>query len=424
MHALEQTSIIIQLEQYINSIIPYDEIDNIEKDVLEKLSKDKYILDRINEYFEDQNNINFTQLLDLTNNPILLNIITDYLEKNNKKEQETKDINYTIEYVYNEDVTKSYLKTISSIPLIETKEEEQRLFKKLEEIKSNIPKNQDPNESKEYVKLRDQLIERNLGLVVYFAKRFETRGMKLIDLIEEGNIGLIEAVDNFDPNRGFKFCTYAQYKINQRISRSLKQQPRIIRLPIGVEFELSDYKKIDNEIKNETRSSKSNYREIARRYLKTNNEEEIEKLAKRIKALFNISNVPVSIDEPTKNSINPLKDVIKDDVMTSPDEHLDQSMLVDIINNILDSDKINERNRKIFEMRNGLNGYEPHILKDLAEEFGITVERVRQINMRIEREFYKPKNIKKLDGYIDNKQQPIIKGKTKKLVKDNKKKED
>ena len=198
MHALEQTSIIIQLEQYINSIIPYDEIDNIEKDVLEKLSNDDYILDKINEYFEDKNNINFTQLLDLTNNPILLNIITDYLEKNNKKEQETKDINYTIEYVYNEDVTKSYLKTISSIPLIETKEEEQRLFKKLEEIKSNIPKNQDPNESKEYVKLRDQLIERNLGLVVYFAKRFETRGMKLIDLIEEGNIGLIEAVDNFD----------------------------------------------------------------------------------------------------------------------------------------------------------------------------------------------------------------------------------
>ena len=90
MHALEQTSIIIQLEQYINSIIPYDEIDNIEKDVLEKLSNDDYILDKINEYFEDKNNINFTQLLDLTNNPILLNIITDYLEKIIKKNKKQK----------------------------------------------------------------------------------------------------------------------------------------------------------------------------------------------------------------------------------------------------------------------------------------------------------------------------------------------
>lgn len=254
----------------------------------------------------------------------------------------------------NLDATQLYLGEIGFSPLLSAEEEVYFSRKALQGCE----------------KSRNRMIESNLRLVVKIARRYNNRGLALLDLIEEGNLGLIRAVEKFDPERGFRFSTYATWWIRQTIERAIMNQTRTIRLPIHVVKELNVYLRTARELAHKL-DHEPTAEEIA---------EELNVSSHDVSKLLKLNERITSVDTPIGGENDKaLLDVLPAEDMVGPD-HKVQSK--DISNSVVKwLNELNSKQREVLARRFGLLGYEPSTLEDVGSEIGLTRERVRQIQV-------------------------------------------
>ncbi|WP_018692345.1 RNA polymerase sigma factor RpoS [Algicola sagamiensis] len=279
------------------------------------------------------------------------------IEENSAEEEESQaeedlfnkdDVQRTL------DATQLYLSEIGFSPLLTAEEE---VFYARNALKGD--------ES-----ARKRMIESNLRLVVKIARRYNNRGLALLDLIEEGNLGLIRAVEKFDPERGFRFSTYATWWIRQTIERAIMNQTRTIRLPIHVVKELNVYLRTARELAQKL-DHEPTAEEIAERLDKP-----VDEVSKMLRLNEKISSVDTPIGGENDKA---LLDVIADERGTGPENRLqDQDIKLNIVHWL---EELNPKQREVLARRFGLLGYEPSTLEDVGKEIGLTRERVRQIQV-------------------------------------------
>lgn len=254
----------------------------------------------------------------------------------------------------NLDATQLYLSEIGFSPLLSAEEEVYFSRKSL----------------KGCAKSRNRMIESNLRLVVKIARRYNNRGLALLDLIEEGNLGLIRAVEKFDPERGFRFSTYATWWIRQTIERAIMNQTRTIRLPIHVVKELNVYLRTARELAHKL-DHEPTAEEIA---------EKLDLPSADVSRMLKLNERITSVDTPLGgDSDKALLDVLADDDSVGPDYKVqDEDMSKSVVRWL---DELNSKQREVLARRFGLLGYEPSTLENVGKEIGLTRERVRQIQV-------------------------------------------
>ena len=252
---------------------------------------------------------------------------------------------------------KIYLKQIEHIPLL-TPAEEIELGEKVQ------AKGRGAQEA------RHRMIRSNLCLVISIAKRYANMGLTFSDLVEEGNIGLMRAVEKFNPKRGYRFSTYASWWIKQAIMRALSNQGKTIRIPVYVYDMISRWRKVRDGLTQKLDRIPTR-REIA---------DVMQVPVQKVKEIENIVGRPGSLNAPVSlDSTAELIDLIQDDAAHSPEKELSDVLRDERIHEILNT--LDERERKIIVLRFGLEGQDPHTLEEVANEFGITRERIRQIEV-------------------------------------------
>lgn len=266
------------------------------------------------------------------------------------------------------DPIKAYLKDVRPIPLLKP-EEEITLGRLVQKGNKEA---------------RDKMIRSNLRLVISIAKRYINLGVPLSDLIEEGNLGLMKSVEKFDPERGFRFSTYAAWWIKQGISRAIIDQGKMIRVPVYMNEDILKYKKCIEKLTHEYKR-KPRIGEIAKRLKVT-----VDKVRELEGAIAKMSSLDAPIGEDGDGQV---KDIIQDHNIAAPDEELEKFFNKERAVGFLEM--LNERERKILEMRYGLSDGEARTLADIAKKLGISRERVRQIEAS---------TIKKIRQIIENKE--------------------
>ncbi len=281
-----------------------------------------------------------------------------------------KDINV-------DDPVKMYLKEIGRIPLLNA-DEEVELAVKME--KGDIHSKQ-------------KLAEANLRLVVSIAKRYVGRGMHFLDLIQEGNMGLMKAVEKFDYTRGFKFSTYATWWIRQAITRAIADQARTIRIPVHMVETINKLVRVQRQLIQELGREPTN-EEIA--------EEmgiDIEKVHYVMKIKQDIASLDAAVGHDGEDEDSVLGDFIEDDTAIAPDDAADFTMLREQLDEILDT--LTSRERKVLELRFGLIDGTPRTLEEVGKEFDVTRERIRQIEAKALRKLKHPSRSQKLKDFLE-----------------------
>ena len=272
-----------------------------------------------------------------------------------------------------DDPVKAYLKEIGNVPLLSLKDEIE-LAKKIEEGDEAA---------------RKILSEANLRLVVSIAKRYMGRGLSLLDLIQEGNLGLIKAVEKFDYNKGFKFSTYATWWIRQAITRAIADQSRTIRIPVHMVETMNRLKRVSGQLLHNN-GQEPTIDEIA---------DELNLPSEKIREIMRVSKDPVSLETPIgEEDDSHLGDFIPDGETQMPVDAASHSILKEQLMEIMGT--LSPRERKVLQMRFGLAGFKPKTLEEVGKEFEVTRERIRQIESKALRKLRHPSRCKRLKDYL------------------------
>ncbi|MGB4759451.1 MAG: RNA polymerase sigma factor RpoD [Candidatus Saccharimonadales bacterium] len=273
-----------------------------------------------------------------------------------------------------DDSVRLYLREIGKIPLLNS-EEELALAQRV------VAGDQ---------KAKDQMAEANMRLVVSIAKRYVGRGLDLLDLIQEGNTGLLRAVEKFDPDKGFKFSTYATWWIRQAITRAIADQARTIRIPVHM------VETINKLLRTQRRLTQDLNREPTNDEIAAAMEIDVDKVEHIMKIKQDISSLDASIKDDDEESV--LSDFIEDEDTISPEESATGQLMKEQIKDLLSA--LTEREQKIIKLRFGLEDGKYHTLEEVGQEFSVTRERIRQIEAKALAKLRKHKDAKKLLDYI------------------------
>lgn len=273
------------------------------------------------------------------------------------------------------DPVRQYLREIGKFPLLDAEEEI--------EFAKNFEKN--------IKRAKDKLIESNLRLVVSIAKKYIGRGLSLLDLIQEGNQGLIRAVEKYDWRRGFKFSTYATWWIRQAITRAIADQARTIRIPVHMVETINKL----------YRTSQRLMQDLGREATPEEIGEELELSADRVREIFKISQEVTSLNTPVgEDEDSTLGDFIEDVSQLSPVDQASRQLLKDHLEEVLST--LSEREAKVLALRFGLDGGQQRTLEEVGKVFGVTRERIRQIEAKALRKLRHPSRRKALQDYLED----------------------
>lgn len=273
-----------------------------------------------------------------------------------------------------EDPVRMYLKEIGKVPLLSA-DEEVELAKRMAEGDEDAKK---------------RLAEANLRLVVSIAKRYVGRGMLFLDLIQEGNLGLIKAVEKFDYHKGFKFSTYATWWIRQAITRAIADQARTIRIPVHMVETINKLIRVSRQL----------LQELGREPTPEEIAAELDMPVERVREILKISQEPVSLETPIgEEKDSHLGDFIQDDNVPVPAEAAAQTLLKEQLDEVLDT--LTEREQKVLRLRFGMDDGRARTLEEVGKEFDVTRERIRQIEAKALRKLRHPSRSRKLRDYLD-----------------------
>lgn len=290
-------------------------------------------------------------------------------------DDDTDDVTTTgSEEINVDDSVRMYLKEIGKIPLLNA-EQERELAQRMQDGDKDA---------------KDTLVESNLRLVVSIAKKYMNRGLSLLDLIQEGNIGLIKAVDKFDYSKGFKFSTYATWWIRQAITRAIADQARTIRIPVHMVETINKLTRVQRQL----------IQDLGREPTIDELAEKMNMPVDKIRDIQRISQDPVSIDKPVgEEEDSHLVDFIPSDEYVSPDDEVSRELLKEDLIKVLDL--LTEREAKVIRLRFGLDDDKQRTLEEVGRSLGVTRERIRQIEAKSIRKLGRSSYAKRLEGYTD-----------------------
>ncbi len=272
-----------------------------------------------------------------------------------------------------------YLKQMAQVPLL-TREQEVEIFKRIEDAEIN------EDDSQDAIKAKKEMVEANLRLVVSIAKKYINRGVSFLDLIQEGNMGLMKAVGKFEYRRGYKFSTYATWWIRQGITRAIANQSRTIRIPVHMIDTISRVMRVQKQL----------VQEYGREATPDEVAEEIDLPIGRIREVLKMAQQPISLHSPIGDSDNAsFGDLIEDKSAENPMEEASSSILKDRISEVLDT--LTEREREVLEQRFGLKDGYSRTLEEVGTQFELTRERIRQIEAKALRKMRHPSRKRKLE---------------------------
>lgn len=334
-------------------------------DALEELDFDIEQMDKLYDSLESLNieiieDFNPEQDLDLDLDDVLEDVEDDSF--------------FTADGISIDDPVKVYLKEIGRVPLL-SNEEEQELSERM---------------AAGDISARKRLSEANLRLVVSIAKRYVGRGMQFLDLIQEGNLGLIKAVEKFDHTKGFKFSTYATWWIRQAITRAIADQARTIRIPVHMVETINKVKKVSSQLLHQNGHEPS-AEEIAK---------ELDMSVDKVREILRVSQEPVSLETPIgEEEDSHLGDFIQDDEAPSPADAASHTLLKEQLSGVLGT--LTAREEKVLRLRFGLEDGRSRTLEEVGKEFNVTRERIRQIEAKALRKLRHPSRSKKLKDFLD-----------------------
>ncbi|MBQ6896958.1 MAG: RNA polymerase sigma factor RpoD [Oscillospiraceae bacterium] len=309
-----------------------------------------------------------------TNNIDIIDIIEEEEEVLTEKNVEKFEKSLSAEGVSIDDPVKVYLKEIGSFPLLSL-EEEVELAEKILQGDSFAKK---------------KLAEANLRLVVSIAKRYVGRGMLFLDLIQEGNLGLIKAVEKFDHTKGFKFSTYATWWIRQAITRAIADQARTIRIPVHMVETINKVKKVQSQLLHKNGQEPS-VEDLA---------EELDMPQEKVREILKVAQEPISLESPIgEEEDSHLGDFIPDSDAPIPEEAATHALLKEQLGEVLAT--LTPREAKVLSLRFGIEDGRPRTLEEVGKEFNVTRERIRQIEAKALRKLRHPSRNKKLKDFLD-----------------------